>query len=94
MIQIEKQDLLILRSILKKYPYKFYAYGSRVKGKAKKFSDLDLCIMDNINYEVLFEIKEALDESDMSIHIDIKRWNIDMNEDFRSLIKNDLVLFE
>lgn len=94
MVQIKKQDLLILRSILKKYPYKFYAYGSRVKGKAKKFSDLDLCIMDNINYEVLFEIKEALDESDMSIHIDIKRWNIDMNEDFRSLIKNDLVLFE
>ncbi|MCC8377731.1 MAG: nucleotidyltransferase domain-containing protein [Rickettsia endosymbiont of Graphium doson] len=94
MVQIKKQDLLILRSILKKYPYKFYAYGSRVKGKAKKFSDLDLWIMDNINYEVLFEIKEALDESDMSIHIDIKRWNIDMNEDFRSLIKNDLVLFE
>ncbi|WP_341788850.1 MULTISPECIES: nucleotidyltransferase domain-containing protein [unclassified Rickettsia] len=94
MVQIKKQDLLILRSILKKYPYKFYAYGSRVKGKAKKFSDLDLCIMDNINYEVLFEIKEALDESDVSIHIDIKRWNIDMNEDFRSLIKNDLVLFE
>lgn len=94
MVQIKKQDLLILRSILKKYPYKFYAYGSRVKGKAKKFSDLDLCIMDNINYEVLFEIKEVLDESDVSIHIDIKRWNIDMNEDFRSLIKNDLVLFE
>ncbi|MCC8371113.1 MAG: nucleotidyltransferase domain-containing protein [Rickettsia endosymbiont of Stiretrus anchorago] len=94
MVQIKKQDLLILRSILKKYPYKFYAYGSRVKGKAKKISDLDLCIMDNINYEVLFEIKEALDESDVSIHIDIKRWNIDMNEDFCSLIKNDLVLFE
>jgi len=93
-IQIEKQDLLILRSILGKYPYKFYAYGSRVKGNAKKFSDLDLCIIDNINYEVLYEIEEALNESDISIHIDMKRWNIDMNEDFRSLIKNDLVLFK
>ncbi|MCX4079725.1 nucleotidyltransferase domain-containing protein [Rickettsia rhipicephali] len=93
MVQIEKQDLLILRSILGKYPYKFYAYGSRIKGNAKKFSDLDLCIMDDINYEVLLEIREALDESDISIHIDIKRWNIDMNEDFRSLIKNDLMLF-
>lgn len=94
MVQIEKQDLLILRSILRKYPYKFYAYGSRVKGNAKKFSDLDLCIMNNINYEILLDIREALDKSDISIHIDIKRWNIDMNEDFRSLIKNDLVLFE
>ncbi|WP_232202672.1 hypothetical protein [Rickettsia montanensis] len=47
----------------------------------------------DINYEVLLEIREALDESDISIHIDIKRWNIDMNEDFRSLIKNDLILF-
>lgn len=64
-----------------------------LKVMQKKFSDLDLCIMDNINYEVLLEIREALDESDISIHIDIKRWNIDMNEHFRSLIKNDLILF-
>ncbi|MFV9856678.1 MAG: nucleotidyltransferase domain-containing protein, partial [Rickettsia aeschlimannii] len=81
------------RSILGKYTYKFYAYDSRIKGNAKKFSDLDLCIMDDINYEVLLEIREALDESNISIHIDIKRWNIDMNEDFRSLIKNYLMLF-
>lgn len=94
MIQLEKQDLLILKNILSKYPYKFYAYGSRVKGNHKKFSDLDLCIMDNIDYEVLLEIREALAESDMSIIVDLKRWNIDMNEDFRSLIKNDLILLE
>lgn len=94
MIQLDKQDLLILRTILSKYPYKFYAYGSRVKGNHKKFSDLDLCIMDDINHEVLLEIRKILDESDISIHIDIKRWNIDMNEDFRSLIKKDIILFE
>ncbi|QQV75166.1 hypothetical protein H6P87_00712 [Rickettsia tillamookensis] len=94
MVQIEKQDLLILHTILSKYPYKFYAYGSRVKDNHKKFSDLDLCIMDNISDDMLFEIQDALQESDISIHIDIKRWNIDMNEDFRSLIKSDLILFK
>ena len=48
MIQIENRHLEILRSILSKYPYKFYAYGSRVKGTAKKYSDLDLCYQEEI----------------------------------------------
>ncbi|BBJ31437.1 hypothetical protein RAS_05460 [Rickettsia asiatica] len=93
-MELDKQDLLILRTILSKYPYKFYAYGSRVKGNYKKFSDLDFYIMDDINYEVLLEIREMLEESDISIHVDIKRWFIDMDEHFRSLIKNDFILFE
>ncbi|WP_236682654.1 hypothetical protein [Rickettsia felis] len=68
--------------------------AQELKEIIKKFSDLDLCIMDDINHEVLLEIRKVLDESDISIHIDIKRWNIDMNEDFRSLIKKDIILFE
>ncbi|WP_342269644.1 nucleotidyltransferase domain-containing protein [Rickettsia endosymbiont of Orchestes rusci] len=90
MIHLDKQDLLILHSILQKYPYKFYAYGSRVKDTYKKFSDLDLCIMDNISDEQLFALQNVLEESDISIKIDVKRWFIDMDEDFRSLIKEDI----
>lgn len=92
MIHLDKQDLLILQSILQKYPYKFYAYGSRTKGNYKKFSraDLDLCIMENISDEQLFALQNALEESDISIKIDIKRWFIDMNVEFRSLIEKDI----
>lgn len=90
MIYLDQEDFIKLRSILQKYPYKFYAYGSRVKGNYKKFSDLDLCIMENISNEQLFEIQDALKESDIAIKIDIKRWYIDMDQDFRSLIKQDI----
>jgi predicted nucleotidyltransferase len=65
MIQIEFQDYQILQKILSKYPYQFYAYGSRAKGNARKFSDLDLCYRDNIPDEVVYQIKEELEESDL-----------------------------
>jgi len=32
MIQLEKRHWKIIQQILSKYPYQFYAYGSRVKG--------------------------------------------------------------
>ena len=57
MIQIETQDYQILQKILSKYPYKFYAYGSRVKGTARKFSDLDLCYQAEIPSCDVTEIK-------------------------------------
>jgi len=31
-IQLEDKHLKIVKDILSKYPYQFYAYGSRVKG--------------------------------------------------------------
>ena len=43
MPQLELRQQQIVREILSKYPYSFYAYGSRVKGNARKLSDLDLC---------------------------------------------------
>ncbi|CAI2163584.1 2059_t:CDS:10 [Funneliformis geosporum] len=45
-IHMNKVDLKILKQVLSKYPYHFYAYGSRVKGTARKYSDLDLCYYD------------------------------------------------
>jgi predicted nucleotidyltransferase len=86
-------DLRVLTSILEKHPYKFYVYGSRIKGRYKKFSDLDLCIMENISNEQLLQLQTALEESDISIKIDVKRWFLDMDEDFRSSIKQDIQEF-
>ncbi|WP_341756701.1 MULTISPECIES: nucleotidyltransferase domain-containing protein [unclassified Candidatus Tisiphia] len=56
MINLEQKDFLLLKSILKKYPYTFQAYGSRVKGSHRKFSDLDLCIMEVVDDQQLFEL--------------------------------------
>jgi len=71
MIQIEPQNYQILQKILSKYPYRFYAYGSRVKGTTRKFSDLDLCYQDNIPEEVVCQIIEDLEESNLPFIVEL-----------------------
>jgi predicted nucleotidyltransferase len=63
MLQIEDRHRRIIREILNKYPYKFYAFGSRAKNCAKKFSDLDICFMDNIPYNIRAHIEEDFENS-------------------------------
>jgi uncharacterized protein len=71
MVQITEKDYQILRQILNKYPYQFYAYGSRAKGTARQFSDLDLCYQENIPSEVIYQIKEELEESDLPFFVEL-----------------------
>lgn len=79
-------------SILSKYPYRFYAYGSRVKEQARQHSDLDLCYREEIPLNVLSHLREDLEESDLPFSIDLVAWNW-MSPEFQELIKNDLVMF-
>ena len=71
MLQLETKHQKIVRQILNKYPYQFYAYGSRTKGNAKKLSDLDLCYQENIPDAVAFLIEEEFKESDLPFKIDL-----------------------
>ena len=71
MIQIEKKHLEIVLQILHKYPYHFYAYGSRVKGTARKYSDLDLCYQENIPISITRKIKEEFEESILPFRVEI-----------------------
>lgn len=59
-LQMESRHLNILKKILSKHSYQFYAYGSRTKGTAWKFSDLDLCYQEDIPREVIYQIKDNL----------------------------------
>jgi uncharacterized protein len=71
MIQLENKHQKIIITILTKYPYKFYAYGSRVKKQAKQYSDLDLCFYEEIPWNVLSHIQEDLEESDLPFKVDL-----------------------
>ena len=71
MLQIETKHLNIVQKILSKYPYQFYAYGSRVKGTAHKYSDLDLCYYENIDPKVIFSIKEELENSNLPFIVEL-----------------------
>jgi predicted nucleotidyltransferase len=60
-----------LQKILHKYPYTFYAYGSRAKGIARKFSDLDLCYQEEIPLNTLSHLEADLEESDLPIMFEL-----------------------
>jgi len=64
-MQIEEQHLKIIKSILAKYPYTFYAFGSRVKGNAKQFSDLDIFYKDLIPDHVIVQLEGEFEDSDL-----------------------------
>jgi predicted nucleotidyltransferase len=70
-LQIETRHLNVLKQILSKHPYRFYAYGSRVKGTARKFSDLDLCFQEEIPREIIYQIKDELEESDLPFFVEL-----------------------
>jgi len=71
MLQLEIRHQKIVRKILGKYPYKFYAYGSRVKGTARQLSDLDLCYQEDIPDAVAFQIEEEFKESDLPFMVEL-----------------------
>ena len=86
---MEEKDFQLLKKILDKYPYQFYAYGSRVKGTARQFSDLDLCYQEDIPSEVIYQIKEDLEESDLPFFVELVNWK-QMRPEFQELIGKDL----
>lgn len=93
MIYMEPRHWDVVKSILQKYPYAFYAFGSRTKGTQRKFSDLDICFMDDIPGHVCSHIREDFEESNLPFTVDL----VDLNrcdEKFLAQIKPDLVLIQ
>ena len=89
-IGINKKDLKILLNILEQYPCEFYAYGSRVKGYARRFSDLDLFYDSKASVDLIYEIKEELDNSNISIKVSLLSRE-SMSNNFYDSIKKDLL---
>ncbi len=89
MINLEKKHLKILKEILSKYPYTFYLFGSRTKGKSLKFSDIDLCYKENIPHKTITNIKFELEDSDLPFFVDLVDFN-NCTPDFQKLIEKDL----
>lgn len=71
MIDIEQRHLQLITQILKKYPYDFYLFGSRVKGTAKRFSDVNLFYVEEIPIEIIYKLEEEFEESDLPYKVDI-----------------------
>lgn len=89
-IDLSDWDRKILYDILGKYPCAFYAYGSRVKGNARKYSDLDLCYFNQISSDNLMELKWALEDSDLTIKVSVVPVS-SLSDSFFRTIEDDLV---
>ena len=93
MIHLSDKELQLIKSILAKYPYQFYAFGSRVKGKQKKYSDLDLCYKDQIPDSVITLMYEDFELSNLPFKVELLNWHR-CDLDFQKSIEKDLVRLE
>ncbi len=77
---MEKNKLLLINSILTHYipDHEVWAFGSRVNGNARRFSDLDLVIMDEVDDRTMALLRMDLSESDLPVRVDVMRW-LDLN---------------
>ena len=90
-LNLSEANRIILFGILKRYrgDFQFFAFGSRVKGTHKKYSDLDLAVKHNVGSD-LTQLKNELEESELSITVDIVDLNT-ISHDFKKLIEDDCV---
>ena len=93
MIHLSDKELMIIKSILSNYPYQFYVFGSRVTGKQKKYSDLDLCYKEAIPDAIISKIREAFEESNLPFKVDLLSWDR-CDSEFRKNIEKDLIKME
>lgn len=90
-LQLEEKHQKIIQQILSQHSYHFYAYGSRVKGVARKFSDLDLCYQEEIPLSIISQLREEFTESNLPFEVELVNWK-HMSSSFRKSIEKDLVL--
>jgi predicted nucleotidyltransferase len=89
-IDVSATELAIIRNILQQFVpnQQVLAFGSRVKGTARKTSDLDLCIMSDepISLTILGNLKDEFSLSDIPYKVDVLDWST-VSPDFRAIIK-------
>ncbi len=95
MIDIHPDHLAIVREILHKHvpQYAVWAFGSRVTGKARRFSDLDLAIITYkpLSLDVSASLRDDFSESDLPWKVDVVDWAT-TSDTFRAIIARDKVV--
>jgi predicted nucleotidyltransferase len=85
---LDDDDFNLIQTIFRTVPYSVYVFGSRAKGTQTPFSDLDLYIDGDLSDDMASDLTTILDESNVSIKVDIKS---NVSEEFLALIKPDFV---
>jgi predicted nucleotidyltransferase len=76
-------------------PVAVWAFGSRVNGRAKKYSDLDIAVLSDkpLSLYDYATLKEAFDESDLPYRVDIVDWAA-VTETFQAIIQKNKITIQ
>jgi len=94
---IQPEHLALVREILHRHvpQYDVWAFGSRVQGRSKVYSDLDLVIMTDkpLAIDVMAALADDFAESDLPWKVDIVDWAT-TDAVFRTIIERDRILIQ
>ena len=89
MIDLSPEQLeLVMRILAERVPTcEVRAFGSRIKQTAKAWSDLDIAVVGSAKMERhdLYDLKEAFEESVLSIKVDVLDWYA-ISSEFQAVI--------
>ena len=92
MIDLEKEDQKLLLTIIKKHApdCEIRVFGSRINGKAKPYSDIDIALnaQQPLENRILQNLKEDLQESTLAMRVDILDWNT-LSDSFKETIQTN-----
>ncbi len=92
--QLSDRHLAEVRSLLERHlpGVEAWAYGSRVKGTARPWSDLDLVVFaEPDRQKAVTELREAFEESDLPFRVDLFVWD-EIPDSFRENIRKEHVV--
>jgi predicted nucleotidyltransferase len=95
-IDISSEQRKLLLELLRQYipGAEVWAYGSRVKGTARRNSDLDLVAFIAAEQQrQVSELRDALDESNLPFIVDLHIWD-DLPEHFHETIRKEHIVLE
>jgi predicted nucleotidyltransferase len=95
-IDISDEQRQLLLDIVRQYipDATVRAYGSRVRGTARTYSDLDLvAFTPREENRLISELKEALDESNLPFLVDLHVWD-EIPESFHAIIREKYAVLQ
>lgn len=88
-LNISSDELQIVQTILQQHiPQRtVWAFGSRVNGKAKPYSDLDLAVLGDTSLSLAehADLVDAFSESDLPWKVDLVDWCL-IGDGFRAIV--------
>ncbi|MBU1261150.1 MAG: nucleotidyltransferase domain-containing protein [Planctomycetes bacterium] len=97
MPDISERYLETIKRILAEYvgDCEVRAFGSRVCGTAKNYSDLDIAIVgaEKIKRRVKMLLKEAFEKSDLPFRVDVVDYNA-ISDSFRAIIEDNYEIIQ